>query len=212
MGKHRAVEKNEEAQLEQCWHIKFKITDANVKVSDGLLEILSHFEFRWDGHLAKLISQNNKSSHPRHEQSQFILRRTGWVQKANRFVKKKFDELLAEENIKAQTEWTAPIVLAPKKDGSLCFCVDYGKPIVGTKRDVYPIPLMDECIDSLYMVVILSTLDANSWYREVVNDNEYRDQTDFISLGGCHSDYGIPRALSKEKWMLRFQRLNGSSH
>lgn len=44
----------------------------------------------------------------------------------------------------ARTEWASPIVLEPKKDGSLPFCVDYGKLKSVTVRDSYPILRIDE--------------------------------------------------------------------
>ena len=47
------------------------------------------------------------------------------------------------------TDWAALVVFAPKKDGTLQFCVDYRRLNALTVRDTYPIPRMDECIDSL---------------------------------------------------------------
>ena len=49
----------------------------------------------------------------------------------------------------SNSEWANPVVLAPKPDGTLAFCVDYRKLNELNIRDSYPIPRMDECIDSL---------------------------------------------------------------
>lgn len=48
-----------------------------------------------------------------------------------------------------QTAWAAPIVFGPKKDGSLCFCVEYWKLDAIMKKNVYLIPRMDDFVDSL---------------------------------------------------------------
>jgi hypothetical protein len=57
------------------------------------------------------------------------------------------------------TEWASPVVLVPKPDGTMRFCVDYLKLNAMTIRDTYPRPRMDECIDSLENVRIFITLD-----------------------------------------------------
>ena len=49
----------------------------------------------------------------------------------------------------ASTEWASPVVLVPKKDGSLWFCVEYRCLNAKTAADSYPLPRMDNCIDSL---------------------------------------------------------------
>ena len=64
----------------------------------------------------------------------------------------------------AHGEWASPVVLAPKKDGTLRFCVDYRKLNAKTIADAYPLPRMDDCIDSLGDATIFSTLDCNSGY------------------------------------------------
>lgn len=62
------------------------------------------------------------------------------------------------------TEWASDIVFAPKKNDSLRFCVDYRKLNTIPVRDRYPIPRMDECVDSLSSAEVFSTLDASSGY------------------------------------------------
>jgi hypothetical protein len=57
--------------------------------------------------------------------------------------------LKAEVIDPATSEWASPIVLVAKPDGSTRFCVDYRKLNAITVRDSYPLPRMDECIDSL---------------------------------------------------------------
>ena len=50
-----------------------------------------------------------------------------------------------QENITpSKSPWESPIVLVPRKDGSLCFCVDYRKVNEITHKDAYPIPRIDD--------------------------------------------------------------------
>jgi len=64
----------------------------------------------------------------------------------------------------ASGEWASPVVMVPKPDGSVRFCIDYRKLNLMTIKDSYPIPRMDECIDSLGDARVFSTLDCNAGY------------------------------------------------
>lgn len=59
-------------------------------------------------------------------------------------------------------EWASPVVFSLKKYGTLRFCVDYHHFNAMTVRDTYPIPMMNQYIDSLSDAVVFTTLDANS--------------------------------------------------
>ena len=83
-------------------------------------------------------------------------------------VKTQIETMLDAEVIEpANSEWASPVVLAPKKDGTLRFCVDYRKLNAKTFADAYPLPRMDDCIDSLGDASIFSTLDCNSGYWQI---------------------------------------------
>jgi len=93
----------------------------------------------------------------------------------------------------AQSEWTSPVVIVTKKDGSPRFCVDYRRLNTATIRDSYPIPRMDDCIDSLGQARIFSTLDCNSVYWQIPIAPDDRDKMHLyltLELGNldeCHS-------------------------
>src|ERR1700730_18576535 len=46
-------------------------------------------------------------------------------------------------------EWASPVLFVKKKDGSLRFCVDYRKMNAKTIKYTYPLPHIDELLDSI---------------------------------------------------------------
>ena len=91
----------------------------------------------------------------------------------------------------ATTEWASPVVLVPKTDGTLRFCVDYRKLNALTVKDSYPLPRIDECLDTLGDAAIFSTLDCNSGYWKIPVAESDRDNMTFK----CHEGY------YRFKWM-----------
>ena len=93
------------------------------------------------------------------------------------------------------SEWASPIVLVAKPDGSTRFCVDYRRLNAITVRDSYPLPRMDECIDSLGDANIFTTLDCNSGYWQIPVRPEDREKTTFTSHEGLYRFLRMPFGL-----------------
>ena len=81
----------------------------------------------------------------------------------------------------SQSPWRSPIVLVRKKNGSTRFCVDYRQLNFVTKKDSYPLPRIDETLDSLSGSVWFSTLDLNSGYWQVEMDSRDKEKTAFTT-------------------------------
>ena len=67
----------------------------------------------------------------------------------------------------SNSDWAAPIVLVPKKDGSLRLCVDYRRLNGVSQSDAYPMPRIDELIDQLGGPQFITTLDLTCDYWQV---------------------------------------------
>jgi len=92
-------------------------------------------------------------------------------------------------------EWASPVVLVPKPDGSVRFCTDYRMLNLMTVKDAYPIPRMDECIDSLGDARVLSTLDCNAGYWQIPVAEEDTHLTAFTCHSGAWQCVRLPFGL-----------------
>ena len=60
--------------------------------------------------------------------------------------------------------WSAPVVMVPKKDGKLRFCIDYRKLNAVTKRDQYPLPRIDDLLNATENAKYYTALDITWGY------------------------------------------------
>ena len=84
------------------------------------------------------------------------------------------------------SEWASPPVLVRKRDGGVRWCIDYRKLNTVTRKDVYPLPNIDECLDTLSGNTWFSKLDANSAYWQVKIREEDRKKTAFTTKYGLY--------------------------
>ena len=70
----------------------------------------------------------------------------------------------------ATSEWASPVVLIPKPDGSMRFCVDYRRLNSLNVMDSYPLSRMEDSLDSLGEAQYFTALDCNSGYWQIPVD------------------------------------------
>lgn len=103
------------------------------------------------------------------------------------------------------SEWALPVVLTPKKDEKVRFCVKYRTLNAMAVRDPYPLPRMEECTDSLSDETIFPTADCHIgyWPTEIPEADRYK--TTFSSHHGLFRIIQMPLGLKNEP--TSFQRI-----
>ena len=96
----------------------------------------------------------------------------------------------------SNSAWSSPIVLVTKKDGSTRFCVDYRRVNDLTVKDAYPIPRVDECLDSLSGSKWFNCLDLNSGFWQIGLDPADKEKTAFATSLGLYQFTVMPFGLA----------------
>ncbi|UYV69036.1 K02A2.6-like, partial [Cordylochernes scorpioides] len=95
----------------------------------------------------------------------------------------------------SSSPWASPVILVRKKDGSLRFCVDYRRLNKITNKDVYPLPRIDDALDTLSGSRYFSTMDMRSGYWQIEVDDKDREKTAFITPDGLYEFNVMPFGL-----------------
>ena len=117
----------------------------------------------------------------------------GFDQEERKTLKAMLDAKVIEPS---QSEWASPPVLVRKRDGTWRYCLDFRGLNAVTARDAYPLPLIEECIDSLADMRWFSTLDMNSGYWQLPVAEEDKEKTAFITKYGLFHFLRMPFGLS----------------
>lgn len=121
-------------------------------------------------------------------------------------IKKEIDKMLEDEIIEeAESEWASPVVLIPKKNGETRFCVDYRKLNSVTRTDKYPLPVIDDLLQSTKPNCVMSTIDLKAGYWQTMVAPEDRPKTAFTTPFGTFQFRRMPFGLKNAP--ATFQRL-----
>ncbi len=122
------------------------------------------------------------------------------------FIESEIQRMLNEDLIERSIgPWAAPVVLVRKKNGKLRFCVDYRGLNAITQKDAYPLPRIDDMLDSFGRSRWFSSLDLASGYWQVEMVPNDRLKTAFITQFGIYQFKVMPFGLCNAP--ATFQRL-----
>ncbi|GFW30571.1 retrovirus-related Pol polyprotein from transposon gypsy [Trichonephila clavipes] len=96
-------------------------------------------------------------------------------------VNKQIEEWLNEGIIRpSSAEYASPIAMVKKKDGSSRMCIDYRKLNQKLVKDKFPLPIIEDVLDTLQEAKVYSTLDLRNGFFHVDVDEDCRKYTSFI--------------------------------
>ena len=120
-------------------------------------------------------------------------------------VDKQIDEMLEAGIISPSfSPWASPLVIVPKKDGSIRICCDYRKFNQVLVKDSYPMSRIEEIFATLHNAKYFSTLDLKSSYHQIAIVPEDREKTAFCTRTALYEYNTVPFGLSTSgNWFTR---------
>lgn len=96
----------------------------------------------------------------------------------------------------SQAPFAAPILFVKKADGSLRLCVDYRKLNELTRKDRYPLPLIDELLAQISKAKIYTKLDVRQAFHRIRMDPDAEELTTFRTRYGSYKYKVLPFGLT----------------
>ena len=93
------------------------------------------------------------------------------------------------------SEWSAAPVLVRKKTGELRYCIDYRALNAKTYKDNYSLPLIEDCLDSLYGQKMFCVLDLCAGYFQIPLNSNSKHKTSFSTRFGSFQWSRLPMGL-----------------
>lgn len=112
-------------------------------------------------------------------------------------VKEELQKLLSANFIYpiSNSQWVAPLVIIPEKNGNWRVYVDYRELKKATYKDHFPLPFINQVLDTLFEKKFFSFLDVFSGYNRIQITLEDHDKTTFTCPWGTYAYKVLPFGL-----------------
>nr|CAN68770.1 hypothetical protein VITISV_018662 [Vitis vinifera] len=112
-------------------------------------------------------------------------------------IRNEIDKLLEAGFVRevSYPDWLANVVVVPKKEGKWRVCVDYTNLNNACPKDSFPLPRIDQIVDSTSGQGMLSFLDAFSGYHQIPMSPDDEEKTAFITPHGLYCYKVMPFGL-----------------
>ena len=111
-------------------------------------------------------------------------------------IEEQTDELLKSGIIRpSASPWASPVTLVPKKDGGIRMCVDYRRVNANLADDGYPMPRIQDILDSLSGCSYFTLVDLKAGYHQIPVDEESIPITAFVTHQGLYEYTRMPFGL-----------------
>uniref|UniRef100_A0A2N9HNT3 Uncharacterized protein n=1 Tax=Fagus sylvatica TaxID=28930 RepID=A0A2N9HNT3_FAGSY len=115
----------------------------------------------------------------------------------NNAIMEEVDKLLAAGFIREvfYPDWLANVVMVKKSTGKWRMCVDFTDLNKTCPKDSFPLPRIDQLVDSIAGHKLLTFMDAFSGYNQIVMDESDQEKTSFITSRGLFCYKVMPFGL-----------------
>ena len=97
---------------------------------------------------------------------------------------------------KSRSPWAFPVVIVEKKDKTKRFCIDFRKLNNITKKNSFPLPVIDDILAQLGKAKYFTALDLKSGYHQIEMDEKDKEKTAFTCHVGLFEYNKLPFRLA----------------
>ncbi|KAL0413156.1 UNVERIFIED_CONTAM: Transposon Ty3-G Gag-Pol polyprotein [Sesamum radiatum] len=115
----------------------------------------------------------------------------------DRIIQAEVEKLMAAGHIEdiQFPEWLSNVVLVPKSEGKWRMCIDFRDLNKACPKDFYPLPRIDQLVDSTFGCELLSMMDASQGYRQIMLAPEDRKKVSFMTSADTFCYVAMPFGL-----------------
>ncbi|KAL0433973.1 UNVERIFIED_CONTAM: putative enzymatic polyprotein [Sesamum latifolium] len=115
----------------------------------------------------------------------------------DKIIQAEVDKLMAARHIEEIQfpEWLSNVLLVPKPRGKWRMCIDFRDLNKVCPKDFYPLPRIDQLVDSTSGRELLSMIDASQGYHQIMLAPEDRKKVSFITSSGTFCYAAMPFGL-----------------